>query len=101
SGVSIWRFGASDVPKGALPRMLHAKAVLIDSELAIVGSANLDMRSLLWNYEVSLFARRAHDAQVLSAWFHETFAACAQGAPKPAWLVRRFEDGVRLLAPLA
>lgn len=100
-GVSIWRYGATDVPAGAPPRMLHAKAVLIDSELAIVGSANLDMRSLLWNYEVSLFARRTQDADFLERWFHETFSESVSGAPVPSWLLRRFEDGMRLLAPLA
>lgn len=34
------------------PRMIHAKAVLFDSELALVGSANLDERSLFLNYEL-------------------------------------------------
>jgi cardiolipin synthase len=36
------------------PRMLHAKAILVDNTLAFVGSANMDMRSLLLNYEVAL-----------------------------------------------
>ncbi len=101
-GVGIWRFGAETTsPGGAPPRMLHAKAVLIDSQLAVVGSANLDMRSLLWNYEVALFIHRRADAEHLSSWFRETFAESAEGAPHPGWLLRRFEDGVRLLAPLA
>lgn len=34
------------------PAMVHAKAVLIDRELALVGSANLDERSLFLNYEL-------------------------------------------------
>lgn len=100
-GASIWRFGADPSRVSVAPRMLHAKAVLIDSELAIVGSANLDMRSLLWNYEVSLFVRRTPDAATLASWFSGTFAESREGAPHPGWLVRRLEDGVRLLAPLA
>lgn len=32
--------------------MVHAKAVLVDDELALVGSANLDGRSLFLNYEM-------------------------------------------------
>lgn len=35
--------------------MLHAKIILIDHAIAIVGSANMDMRSLYLNYEIALF----------------------------------------------
>ena len=31
---------------------MHAKAVVVDDELALVGSANLDGRSLFINYEM-------------------------------------------------
>jgi len=43
------------------PRMLHAKAVVIDDELALAGSANLDGRSLFLNYEmmVAFYDRKA------------------------------------------
>lgn len=34
-------------------QMIHAKAVVIDSEWVIVGSANMDMRSFLLNFEVN------------------------------------------------
>lgn len=36
------------------PRMVHAKAVLVDDELALAGSANLDGRSLFLNYEMMI-----------------------------------------------
>ncbi|MDR1934618.1 MAG: phospholipase D-like domain-containing protein, partial [Candidatus Accumulibacter sp.] len=36
------------------PRMVHAKAVLVDDDLALVGSANLDGRSLFLNYEMMI-----------------------------------------------
>ena len=32
--------------------MVHAKAIVIDDELALAGSANLDGRSLFLNYEM-------------------------------------------------
>jgi cardiolipin synthase len=34
--------------------MVHAKAVLVDDDLALVGSANLDGRSLFLNYEMMI-----------------------------------------------
>jgi cardiolipin synthase A/B len=37
------------------PPFIHAKATLIDDEAAIIGSANLDPRSLFLNYETNLF----------------------------------------------
>ncbi len=34
--------------------LLHAKAIVVDSELALVGSMNIDMRSLQLNFELSV-----------------------------------------------
>jgi len=39
-----------------LPRVLHAKTVVIDDDWIIVGTANLDYRSLFINYEINLEA---------------------------------------------
>jgi len=45
--------------------MVHAKAMVVDEALAIVGSANTDMRSLLLNYEVGvLITSQAEVTQV-------------------------------------
>ncbi|MEO8543557.1 MAG: phospholipase D-like domain-containing protein [Burkholderiaceae bacterium] len=35
-----------------VPDMMHAKAVVVDADLCLVGSANLDERSLFLNYEL-------------------------------------------------
>jgi cardiolipin synthase A/B len=37
------------------PGMLHTKLVLIDEEIAVVGSVNMDMRSLYLNFEIAAF----------------------------------------------
>ena len=36
------------------PPFTHAKALIVDDELAVVGTANLDVRSLRLNYELNL-----------------------------------------------
>lgn len=39
------------------PRVLHAKTVAVDGEWAMLGTANLDYRSLFVNYELNLVTR--------------------------------------------
>ena len=39
------------------PDVLHAKLVIVDEEQLVVGSANLDMRSLFLNYEIVAVVR--------------------------------------------
>ncbi len=49
------------------PRVLHAKAFLIDEGLASVGTANLDYRSFFINDEINAFLRDPGFAAVLAA----------------------------------
>ena len=42
-GVPVWEY---------TPRMIHAKTIVIDDELSIVGTANFDNRSFRLNFEV-------------------------------------------------
>lgn len=39
-----------------LPRMLHAKTVVVDDNYATIGTANMDYRSFFLNYELNLFS---------------------------------------------
>ena len=39
------------------PDVLHAKLVIVDDEQLVIGSANLDMRSLFLNYEIGAVVR--------------------------------------------
>jgi cardiolipin synthase len=81
------------------PRMLHAKAVIVDDHLGILGSANFDMRSLFLDYEVALFLSTTAAVADLSAWFSARAAEC--GKLHPATRLRQLgEDIGRLIAPL-
>ena len=50
------------------PRMLHAKAILVDDRKAILGSANVDMRSLFVNFEIGVLFHTPTDVHPLRAW---------------------------------
>lgn len=91
AGVKVHRYA---------PGMMHAKAVLVDDHLAMVGSANFDMRSLFLGYELALFFPGAEEVGRLEHWFQETIARTRLGAPHSGRLRSRFEDVARLLAPL-
>jgi cardiolipin synthase len=49
AGVVIWLYKA--------PTILHSKHFSIDSEIAVIGSSNMDMRSFSLNKEISLLVR--------------------------------------------
>ncbi|SDI61771.1 phospholipase D-like domain-containing protein [Propionivibrio dicarboxylicus] len=50
------------------PEMLHAKAVIVDDELAMAGSANLDGRSLFINYELMVAFYDAKAVRAFARW---------------------------------
>lgn len=83
-----------------LPGMLHAKAVLADDALAIVGSANFDMRSLFLDYEVALFFSEQPEVSQLVAWFESALPMASIGPPPAGWLRADVERACRLFAPL-
>ena len=81
------------------PRMLHAKAVVVDEAIGVIGSANFDMRSLFLDYELCVFLYSDRDIRELGRWFEATQREC--GRLQPATASRAFwEDVGRLLAPL-
>jgi cardiolipin synthase len=48
--------------------MMHAKAVLIDDNIAMLGSVNLDNRSLFLNYEIATFVYSTKEVAKLYKW---------------------------------
>jgi cardiolipin synthase len=53
-GVRVYRYQ---------PGMLHAKLIAIDQRLAVVGSANMDMRSFRLNFEIATFLYDPQDVE--------------------------------------
>ena len=51
------------------PGMMHAKLAVFDQTLALSGSANLDSRSLLLNYELMCAFHHSADVQRFADWF--------------------------------
>ncbi|HEY4187555.1 MAG TPA: phospholipase D-like domain-containing protein [Polyangia bacterium] len=81
------------------PGMMHAKVAVIDDRLGILGSANVDMRSLFLDYEIALFFTSASEVEALAAWFE---ASLRHTRPLDAVKSgkRLVEDVARVFGPL-
>jgi cardiolipin synthase len=79
-----------------LPHMIHAKAVVIDDDMALVGSANLDQRSLLLNYELMVAFYDAADVRRFARWIEGQRDAAEPYRGKPPGLVREVAEGLLL-----
>jgi cardiolipin synthase len=79
-----------------LPGMIHAKAVVIDADLALVGSANLDARSLFLNYELMVAFYDPVDVERFAAWLARRRADAAPYRAQPASLAREIAEGLVL-----
>lgn len=77
-----------------LPGFMHQKVILIDDDLASVGTANLDIRSALLNFEETALVEDAGFAAKVAAMLEADFARARPVANPPP-------RSVRLLAPIA
>ena len=86
------------------PGIVHAKTLVADSQVALVGSANMDLRSFRLNFEVHAMVHDGSTAAALHAEF-ERDAARSSVVESAVWSARgwgpRFKEGAsRLVSPL-
>jgi cardiolipin synthase len=79
-----------------LPFMAHAKAVVIDDSLALCGSINLDMRSLLINHEAAVVFYGREQIDWLAQWVETTASAGDTYRARRPGLVRDVAEGLLL-----
>ena len=79
--------------------MLHAKAILFDDVAAMIGSVNIDNRSLLLNYEVASFAYSETIIHEVETWMQEFMADAEHQMPAASRGRRIVENFMRILAP--
>lgn len=85
------------------PSMLHSKALLVDEDTCVVGSANFDHRSFRLNFELSVLLHDAAFAARLEAEMEDTLSQAREvraDRPRPPLPTRLGEAFARLLSPL-
>jgi cardiolipin synthase len=85
------------------PRFVHAKTFVIDDDVAIIGSANLDNRSFRLDFEVAVVVYGPAMNARLDAAFLADLEHCREldrdRPPQPFW-TRLGQSGARLFSPL-
>jgi cardiolipin synthase len=79
-----------------LPFMAHAKAVVVDEDLALCGSINLDMRSLLINHEAAVVFYGREQIDWLAQWIETTASAGETYRARRPGLIRDVAEGLLL-----
>ena len=87
-----------------VPRMLHSKALVLDDEWSMIGSANLDIRSLKLNFELNVLTHCARTnsalASILGADFKHADRIDRAAFARRSIFRRLSEGALRLLAPV-
>jgi cardiolipin synthase A/B len=79
-----------------LPEMIHAKAIVIDGSIALAGSANLDGRSLLLNYELMVAFYDSEEVQRFAGWMERQMQGARRYVPRLPGLARDVAEGIVL-----
>ena len=95
AGVKIFHF---------LPTNLHSKVLIIDEDIGVVGSSNVDIRSFFLNFELGVFFYGNKEIDALAAGFETDLSFAAELDPaafgRRPKLVRLLEDTARIFSPL-
>jgi len=86
------------------PRMNHGKLMLVDNRVVMMGSANMDLRSLFVNFEIGVFLYSKEPIRDLTRWMERLLPDCvsytASGYAGVGANRRIMEDFAHLLEPL-
>jgi cardiolipin synthase A/B len=87
-----------------VPGIVHAKTLVADGKVALVGSANMDLRSFRLNFEVHALVHDATTARAIRQTF-DTEALDSRRVELPEWQARPWslrvkEGAARLVSPL-
>ncbi len=95
AGVKIYHF---------LPTNLHSKVLIIDEDIGVVGSSNVDIRSFFLNFELGVFLYGSKEIDALARVFETDLSFAAELDPaafgRRPKLVRLLEDTSRIFSPL-
>jgi cardiolipin synthase A/B len=95
AGAKVLLYGSS---------MLHSKAMIVDDDIALLGSPNFDLRSLFVNFEIGVLVHSRADIAEMKKWALDLAQRCHPPKPERRRKFQVFntlaEDLCRLLAPL-
>ncbi len=80
--------------------MLHAKLLIKDDDLAMLGSANMDVRSLFLDYEIAALFYDRQSIIKIEAWTEDTLRDCQRGVREASMIHRLFEGVLHIVAPV-
>ncbi|QEG40941.1 phospholipase D-like domain-containing protein [Roseimaritima ulvae] len=79
-------------------RVVHAKGLLVDNEVAYVGSANFDFRSFFLNYELVVGIFSPDKIDEVAAWYEQLQQQCEAGIRGDTWRKRAMGTLFRMVA---
>jgi len=86
------------------PTNIHTKSLIIDDDVGVVGSSNVDIRSFFLNFELGVFLYDRKEIDLLASTFEEDLSRSLRLDPEAfnrrPKTVRLLEDTCRIFSPL-